>query len=470
MDNNKTNIINILDSTLREGRQAPGVCLNDRQIQEIVLRLNTIGIDMLEVGHPVISDEHFQTVQKCVKLSAVPCLAHARACLEDVLAVHASGAAWVGIFAGINEVSQKYRLNKNTQEILMLISESITYAKKLGLKVRYTVEDASKTDESDLVLVYEAAIAAGADRICFADTLGVLEPTQVSRTIQLLRSRFENIEIEVHFHDDRGLAMANALAAIDAGANWVSSSVNGLGERCGITDTLALIANLDFRGSRQYEKQLSQLKGVSELVAAHARAWIDDRRPVVGKYAFTHTSKLHIDTVKRSENAYAWRDPKDFNRSNDIFSRLLVSNLETLTNVPVVISASELKYHRHGPGSRYVMIDDRFINDCRQYCIVRDVEVEHGSVIPPHVDIHRHKCDSLFLFLGKDPSMAGLTVIVTIENDEKVVHSPAAIFIPAGLRHTYRILEGSGFYINHVLSGNYNDSLLEEVTSEKLHD
>ena len=133
-----------------------------------------------------------------------------------------------------------------------------------------------------------------------------------------------------------------------------------------------------------------------------------------------------------------------------------------LINYPPIISASELKYHRHGPGDRYVMIDDRFINDCRQYCIVRNIEVEKGEIVEAHVDAHRHTCDSLFLFIGKNKDLTGLTVIVTIEGEERLVSSPASVFIPAGLYHTYKVVEGYGLYINHVLSGNYNDSLLEK--------
>lgn len=451
----------IIDATLREGIQTPGVMLNHRQSLEILEKTQLLGVDMIEVGHPVASQEQFDLVKACVASSRLPCLAHARATQEDIWAVHASGAAWVGIFAGVNVISQKDRLNRTLGQILELISRTVCYAKGLGLKIRYTVEDASNTEELDLFAAYDAAIRAGADRICYADTIGVLEPEEVTKIIRCLKEKYAHVELEVHFHDDRGLAMANTLSAVDAGADWISSTINGIGERCGITDTLNLISNLDFRGTRLFSNELKYLPEVSRIVAAHSRTFVDARRPVVGKNAFTHTAKLHVNAVRKNPSTYCWRDPRDFGLSNKIASAKLPESLLKLINIPPIISATELRHHRKGPGSRYVMLDERFIEDCRQYCIVRDIEVDPNESVSPHVDIHRHACDSLFLFLGKKAHLTGLTVAVKIDDEEQVLHSPAAVFIPAGRAHMYRIIHGSGLYINHVLSGTYDESLLE---------
>ena len=461
MSNDPSKSVLIIDATLREGTQSPGVCFNDAQVKEILLGLNKIGVDMVEVGHPASSKKHLDMVKDCVKNSALPCLAHARARHEDILAVHQTGATWVGIFAGVNEISRNDRITKSYQEILKLISESIKYAKSLGLKVRYTVEDASTTAEKELLEAYKVAIEAGADRICFADTIGILEPSATTSIIQLIRNHFPDTDLEVHFHDDRGLALANTLAAIDAGASWVSTTVNGLGERCGITDTVSLIANLDFRGTRKYPHELKELKRVSTLVASHSRSSVDDRHPITGRNAFTHTAKLHVNAIQKNEKAYCWRAPSDFALENKTVNKALPQTLAELINIPPIISATELRHHRNGPGSRYVMIDERFIADCRQYCIVRDIDVEPGEAVAPHVDVHRHNCDSLFLFIGKNNDLTGLTVSVRINDEEKIIKSPASVFIPAGLPHTYRVIGGRGLYINHVLSGTYNESLLE---------
>src|SRR5262249_11286919 len=133
------------------------------------------------------------------------------------------------------------------RDILERISTSVMYARSRGLSVRYTVEDASRTDIERLLRAYRAAIEGGANRICFADTVGVLEPGQVVEFVRILKREFGRTELELHLHDDRGLAMANTLAGIDAGADWISASVNGLGERAGITDLCLLLANLHYR-------------------------------------------------------------------------------------------------------------------------------------------------------------------------------------------------------------------------------
>lgn len=207
---------------------------------------------MIEIGHPLASQLEFNRTKAVVDLDlACPVLSHARANDQDIYAVAKTGAKWVGIFAGINQTSQMYRLNRTKKRILEVISSSVTCAKQLELKVRYTVEDSSRTSEDFLLDAYETAVNQGADRICFSDTVGILEPHQTSSMIGKLKTAFSGIDMEVHFHDDRGLAMANSLTAIEAGADWVSTAVNGVGERCGIVDTCAFLANLVYKGYKQ---------------------------------------------------------------------------------------------------------------------------------------------------------------------------------------------------------------------------
>ncbi len=114
--------------------------------------------------------------------------------------------------------------------------------------VRFTIEDASRTAQHRINEAYDSAVATGADRICYADSVGYMEPTTVSRVVAHLKQKYLNKDLEVHFHNDRGLAVANALAAVDAGVDWISVSVNGLGERCGISDHALIATNLAYRG------------------------------------------------------------------------------------------------------------------------------------------------------------------------------------------------------------------------------
>jgi len=452
--------VKIIDSTLREGLQAPGVNLKLSQLKEIISILNTLEVNMIEIGHPAISEEHLNNIKECINLAKIPCLVHARANVYDIIQAHKSGAEWVGIFIGINHLSQKHKLNKKLFEILSLIKMSITKAKSLGLKVRFSIEDASRTALSELIEIYGIALELGADRIVYTDTVGILEPKDIHEDLRRIREVFSSIDIETHFHDDRGLAMANTLTAIDQGVNWVSSSINGLGERCGITDTLSLLANLKFRGTYNQNIEVNKLRTISDIVGAHSRVFNDVKRPVTGKNAFIHTAKLHKSAMLKNENCYCWYNG-DLSLDNKLAEENLKKDIENLITTPEIISAEELKYHRKGHGDRYVMIDYRYVKDCRQYCIVRDIDLKPNDIAAPHVDSHRHMVDSLFVFIGKGEKLTGLKVKVTVDDEEKVINSPASVFIPAGFEHSYEIISGKGLFINYVLADNYNQSLLE---------
>lgn len=455
--------IKIIDATLREGFQAPGVHFTEKQVIDIAKCLSRVGVDMLEIGHPLSSNDSMNAVKAVVKANlGIPVLAHARAHKLDIEAVKESGADWVGIFLGVNEMAQKTKtIGINFENLIENLIVSITDAKVMGLKVRYTVEDGSRTPISRLFTAFSAAISAGADRICLADSVGILEPAMTSKLVSLIRQEFPNTELEVHFHDDRGLALANGLAAIDSGANWISVSVNGIGERCGISDLGVLAVNMDYRGDRTLSYESGEmLNTLSRMVSAYSRQPVDRSRPIFGRDAFHHTSRLHVKAVNKNPDSYQWIKPEMVGRTCEISPPAIPWQETAWQTNPEVISATELKYHRKGPGSRYVMIDERFVPDCRQYCIVREIPL--GAVIGRgHVDQHTHICDSLFMFLGTENEMKGLEVEVNLGGVVKTITSPSSVFIPSGMPHSYRVLSGQGLYINHVLNGEYNSSLLE---------
>lgn len=452
-------MVKIIDSTLREGAQAAGVRFGVGQSVQIARALVDIGVDTIECGHPYVGPDEAERVRAVVKAcDQVPVLAHARARREDIDAVKAVGARWVGVFAGVNATSRQNRI-RTEGSIASLAAEAIRHAKEVGLAVRFTIEDASRTPWAELAEGFAAALEAGADRLCFADTVGTLCPWEVEAMIARLREAFPQTDLEVHFHDDRGMAEANALVAVRAGANWISSSVNGLGERCGITDTLTLMANLDGLGCRPLQNG-ARLPWTSQLVQAHSRFVPDHRRPVAGRNAFTHVAKLHCKAVERDEAVYSWVEPARLGRTTRVNPPLRPAEGVGLVNRPQVISATELRHHRKGPGDRYLMLDERVVPDARQYCIVRHIP-ELDDYGAGHVDGHVHDVDSLFLFTGKADDLTGLKVEVELGDETFVVESPASVFIPSGLFHSYRVLGGSGLFFNHVLAGEYNSSLLD---------
>jgi 2-isopropylmalate synthase len=438
-------MVRINECTLREGMQAAAGTFTEEQSVEVVKLLVALGVDAIECGHPAVSETERRRVRAVVEAAGeVPVIAHARADVRDIDAVATTGASWVGIFLGINRQSRSARLNGQAAPAIdRMIETSISHARDRGLAVRFTVEDGSRTGPDELRAACELALASGADRLCFADTLGVLEPAEVGRRIADLRGWFPDAELEAHLHDDRGLALANALSAIDSGVDWISTSVNGLGERALTNGSI--------------------LPELSRRVAAYARSAPDHRRCLVGRDVFHHVAKLHIQAVERDPSAYEWFDPALVGRSRSVSANGRGPAMQGTVIAPKEIPASELRHHRDGPGTRYVLVDDRLLPGAGQYCIARRIpEMEDYGA--GHVDTHVHACDSLFVFLGEGDGYRGLRVEVTLGEEARPVESPASVFIPAGVPHSYRVLGGSGTYLNHVLAGSYNDSLLDPMS------
>lgn len=307
--------IKIIDTTLREGVQSPRTTFSREQTLEIAASLADAGVDMIECAHPSISvDERrrLKAILDCDRLP--PILAHARCCETDIDAVADIGAPWVGLFLGVGRISRQTRVRKPRTQLIELVGKSVAYAKARGLRVRYSLEDASRTGWETAKTAYAAARDAGADRICFTDSVGLLEPRDAEAWVAKIKQQFSDLPLEIHFHDDRGLALANTLAAVDAGCDWISTSVNGIGERCGITDLIALSANLLYRQQRP-ASQPEKLQQLGHLVGKISRSPVDHRRPVSGRNAFTHTAKLHIDAMKRDAIAYTWIEPTEVGRS-----------------------------------------------------------------------------------------------------------------------------------------------------------
>ena len=301
------NKIKIVDATLREGNQASGVVFDVAGSIEIARALDSVEVDMIEIGHPMAGPNEHQRTRAVAQLGLkAEIIAHSRAHRADIAAVAEAGAGWVGIFLGVNDITTTARvIGRTSSQLIQMVADSVRAAKDHGLRIRYSCEDASRTETTLLLDVFGAAVDAGADRICYADTLGFAEAPTVVEQVRLMKTNFPTVEAEVHLHDDRGLAMANTLAAIDAGVDSISVSVNGLGERCGITDLSSLLVNLGIRGERPLP-DIEQLRALSQLVATYAGTGIDPLRPAVGDNAFKHGSKLHQRAMQYEPRAYDW--------------------------------------------------------------------------------------------------------------------------------------------------------------------
>jgi isopropylmalate/homocitrate/citramalate synthase len=311
-------MVEILDTTLREGEQTPYVnFLPDEKI-EIARLLDRVGVDMIEAGDPSVSPTIAATIKKIagLKLKA-EIVAHSLAIRSGLAKAKECGVDRVVVFYPTSQIHLESKMHKSQDEAIQIIVDHVRYARELGLKVRYTPEDATRTEFEFLVKVCNAAIEAGADRISYADTLGIMQPYMMEERIKALRARLLPCKIDLHCHDDYGLALANVMAGIRAGADCVHTTINGMGERTGIPDlceTIMAFHNLE--GVKKYD--ISHLMEISAYLEKISGFFVGPNKPITGPNAFTHKSGVHTNGVLKNPNTYEPFDPAMLGRERKI--------------------------------------------------------------------------------------------------------------------------------------------------------
>jgi len=311
-------MVEILDTTLREGEQTPYVNFTVDEKIEIAKTLDRVGVDMIEAGDPSVSPNVAKAIERIASLNLqAEIVAHSIASRPSIDRVKACGADRVGIFYATSKIHLDVKLHKTEEQVIALIQEHVAYARSLGLKVRYTPEDATRTDFEFLVQVCNAAIEAGADRISFADTLGIMQPHTMFERVSALRERLLPCKIDVHCHDDYGLALANAMAGIRAGASCIHTTVNGLGERTGIPDlaeAVVLLHNLE----RVEKFNLQSLMELSSYLEKVSGVLLAPNKPITGQNAFSHKSGIHTNGILKDPRTYEPFDPAILGRERKI--------------------------------------------------------------------------------------------------------------------------------------------------------
>src|ERR1051325_677093 len=311
-------MLEILDTTLREGEQTPYVNFTVDEKVEIAKMLDLVGVDMIEAGDPSVSPNVAKAIERIASLGlTAEIVAHSTATRRGIDRAKACGANRVAIFYATSRIHLDSKLHKTEQEALAIIQEHVCYAKSLGLKVRYTPEDATRTDFEFLVRVCNAAIEAGADRISFADTLGIMQPHSLFERVCMLRQRLLPCKIDLHCHDDYGLALANAMAGIRAGADCIHTTVNGLGERSGIPDLVeTILAFHNLEGAQKYN--LQPLMNVSNYLERVSGFFLAPNKPITGQNAFSHKSGVHTNGILKDPRTYEPFDPSLLGRERKI--------------------------------------------------------------------------------------------------------------------------------------------------------
>ena len=295
--------IRILDSTLREGEQHPGVSFTIKQRIQIAWMLDYFGVDQIEIS-PIISNDHADATKTIIKqgLSA-DIVAHGRALKEDIDVSLKCDATWVAAYLGISDIHLKDKLRISRDEALNRAVKTVEYAKSHGLKIRFTVEDGCRADPQFLIKVCKAIEEAGVDRISLPDTVGVLRPIGMYNFVKRVRSEV-NVPLDAHVHNDIGFALANAFAACDAGADQIHTTIDGIGERTGIPSLAETAVALAYLYKSPNDFRLDMLVDLSRLIEQYTTIKPYDSKPIVGESAYKHKAGTHLAAILRNPAAY----------------------------------------------------------------------------------------------------------------------------------------------------------------------
>lgn len=309
--------VQILDSTLREGEQSAGVNFNPEQRLRIAVALDEFGVDFIEVGHPAVSQDVMEGIRAIASQGLkANLLAHSRAMKRDIDLVLDTEVDWIGIFLCVSNSCLQKRFNITLEQALERIENTVLYAKDHGLKVRLTPEDTTRTEWQNLERVLRLAKEINVDRVSVADTSGSAHPLYF---YELVRRVVDfGIPTNLHCHNDLGLALANAIMGIEAGATLVDATINGIGERTGIVD-LAQISTILYHhyGVRRY--RLDMLYELSQLIQEITGIRVQNNYPIVGRNAFIHKAGLHVSAVIKDPLFYEFLPAELFGRKREIY-------------------------------------------------------------------------------------------------------------------------------------------------------
>jgi homocitrate synthase len=318
--------LTILDSTLREGEQFVNSYFTLEQRLEIARLLDRVGVTFIEVPTPVASPETRRAIEEICNLNLrAHIVTHVRCAEPDVEAALNTPVYGLNLFYGTSESLRSYSHGRRVDQIVQEAVPLIRRIRDAGRYVRFSAEDAFRSDLVDLLTVFDAVVEAGVQRIGLPDTVGIATPRQVERIIRLCSERYPNVGIEFHGHNDTGCAIANVISAYEGGADCLDVTVLGIGERNGIASLSGLIAQLYIHYPEQLAAyDLTQLPLLDRYVANCLNMPIPFNAPITAPSAFTHRAGVHTKAILQNPRAYEVLNPEDFGlaRYVDVGSRL----------------------------------------------------------------------------------------------------------------------------------------------------
>jgi 2-isopropylmalate synthase len=320
------NRVRFFDTTLRDGEQSPGASMNTAEKVRLAIQLEKLGVDIIEAGFPAASQGDFEAVSQIAgKLNQPEIAGLARASREDI------DAAWGAVkhaakprihtFIATSDIHLKYKLRLDREQVIARAVEAVRYAKTFTDNVEFSAEDGSRSDRDYLCKVFEAAIEAGATTINLPDTVGYAIPSEFADLITYVRKHTPNIGkavLSVHCHNDLGLATANTLAALSAGARQAEVTINGIGERAGNTSLEEVVMALKTRNNClpfQTGINTEQIYATSRLVSMITGILVQPNKAIVGANAFAHEAGIHQDGMLKNPMTYEIMRPEDIGLS-----------------------------------------------------------------------------------------------------------------------------------------------------------
>jgi 2-isopropylmalate synthase len=313
--------ITIFDTTLRDGEQSPGCSMNRQEKLRLAHQLDRLGVDVIEAGFPIASEGDFEGVKSIASVVRRPIIAGlARASRSDIecawQALKDAARPRIHVFLATSDIHLQYKLRITRDQCLAQARDAIRLAKSLCDDVEFSPEDATRTDPDFLCRVLDAVVEAGATTLNIPDTVGYTVPAEFSDLIMTIRKRvkgIENVTISAHCHNDLGMAVANALAAVSAGARQVECTINGIGERAGNASLEEIVMAMRTRPDRYpYETGVvsEQIFAASQMLSEITGVSVQPNKAIIGRNAFAHEAGIHQDGMLKNPLTYEIMTPK----------------------------------------------------------------------------------------------------------------------------------------------------------------